>query len=405
MERLRTGSGGALVAMLCAVLFVFVWAGSVRAGEVTDIRIGQHGEMTRFVVEVKGKIDYRVFTLPDPYRVVLDLSELTFPDGQANVASRGGVVERYRFGLFQPGISRVVLDLDRAAIIHKHFVLPARGGQGARLVIDMKPVSRTVFMDRMERPAPLASAARPENSVRAQSASGKRVVVIDPGHGGVDPGAISSATKVHEKDITLAMARVVRDVLERTGRYEVVLTRDRDIFIPLRQRFEIARNAEADLFISLHADSFRTAKVRGASVYTLSERASDREAELLAAKENKSDLIAGINLSSEPTEVSSILIDLARRESMNYSAHFAGVLVNEMGKSVPMLRNSHRFAGFVVLKAPDVPSVLVEMGYLSNPDDAQFLASQPGRVRMAESIRRAIDGYFVKIASGQGNIL
>jgi len=200
-QGLWTGTVATLMALLCAVLAT-LWAasGNARAGTVTDIRIGQHGEMTRFVVEVKGKIDYRVFTLPDPYRVVLDLSELTFPDGQARVTQRGGVVERYRFGLFQPGISRVVLDLDRPAVIDKHFIIPGRGNQGTRLVIDMKPASRTVFMDRMERPAPLASAARPQQPARTPSVGGKKVVVIDPGHGGVDPGAIS-VTGVHEKDI------------------------------------------------------------------------------------------------------------------------------------------------------------------------------------------------------------
>src|SRR5690606_18852661 len=201
----------------------------------------------------------------------------------------------------------------------------------------------------------------------------RRLIVIDAGHGGVDPGAIS-VTGMQEKVITLSAAKVIKEVLEKTGRYEVMLTRDRDIFLPLRQRFEIARRARADLFISLHADSFKTSDVRGASVYTLSERASDREAALLAAKENKADIIAGIDLQGEAPEVSSILIDLARRETMNYSAHFATLLVQELGEAVMLRRNTHRFAGFMVLKAPDVPSVLLEMGYLSNPQDAKALA-------------------------------
>lgn len=398
--------GAPLLAALAAALFL-AWgaiANLAQAGSVKDIRIGQHGNQTRFVIEVDGALDYRVFTLADPYRVVLDLKEMDFPEGKVPASGKGGAIERYRFGLFQPGISRVVLDLDRPATIGKKFVIPGTGGQGDRLVIDLKPVSRSAFIAGMERPAPLSGPARADVSSEARSQSSKKVIVIDPGHGGVDPGAISVHGE-HEKNITMAAARAVRDVMQRTGRYEVVLTRDRDIFIPLRQRFEIAREAGADLFLSLHADSFRDASVRGASVYTLSEQASDREAAQLAAKENKADIIAGINLGSEPTEVSSILIDLARRETMNYSAHFAGILVGELGQTLPMRRNSHRFAGFMVLKAPDVPSVLVEMGYLSNPDDTRALRSKQGQEKLAESIRRAIDRYFVKIASGEGKVL
>jgi len=374
------------------------------AGTVDDIRIGDHRGMTRFVVEVQGQLDYRLFTLADPYRVVIDLPELAFSgNGNAGAVS-GGVIERYRFGLFKPGVSRIVLDLDRPAVVKSHFLIPPHDGHGTRLVVDLKAASRAVFLARMEKPKPLPQGSRPEIVAENRSPSARKVIVLDPGHGGVDPGA-PSVIGAPEKHITLQVARVVRDTLERSGRYDVLLTRDRDIFIPLRDRFEIARRAGADLFISLHADSFKSASVRGASVYTLSERASDREAGLLAAKENKSDVIAGIDLGTEPPEVSSILIDLARRETMNYSAHFAGILVGELKSAVPLRRNSHRFAGFVVLKAPDVPSVLVEMGYLSNPQDASALANGNNQKRLAEAIRRAVDRYFIKIASGQGNVL
>lgn len=374
------------------------------SGTVEDIRVGEHRSKTRFVVEVDGKLDYRVFALADPYRVVIDLAELKIGKRANRKGRARGVIEGYRVGLFKPGTSRIVLDLDRPALIKSDFVIPPRGGKGARLVVDLEPASRSRFLAAMKRPDPLPAgnqvAVRTEN--RSQSA--KRVIVIDPGHGGIDPGA-PSVIGVHEKNIVLQVARVVRDALKRTGRYEVVLTRDRDVFIPLRQRFEIARAANADLFISLHADSFKSASVRGASVYTLSERASDREAALLAAKENKSDVIAGVDLGTEAPEVSSILIDLAQRETMNYSAHFAGILVGEMAKAVPMRRNSHRFAGFVVLKAPDVPSVLVEMGYLSNPQDATALSNRTRQVKLANSLRSAIDRYFIRIASDQGSVL
>lgn len=383
---------------------VLVTDQAAAAGTVEDIRVGEHQSKTRFVVEVDGKIDYRVFTLADPYRVVIDLAELKIGKRANRSGGARGVIEGYRMGLFKPGTSRVVLDLDRPAIIKSDFVIPPRGNKGARLVVDLAPASRSQFLAAMKRPDPLPATEQVAVRTENRSQSAKRVIVIDAGHGGIDPGA-PSVIGVYEKNITLQVALLVRDTLKRTGRYEVVLTRDRDIFIPLRERFEIARRANADLFISLHADSFRTSKVRGASVYTLSERASDREAAMLAAKENKSDVIAGVDLGAEAPEISNILIDLAQRETMNYSVHFAGILVNELGKSVPMLRNSHRFAGFVVLKAPDVPSVLLEMGYLSNPEDASALVTRKRQVTLANSIRGAIDRYFVRIASGQSNVL
>jgi N-acetylmuramoyl-L-alanine amidase len=221
----------------------------------------------------------------------------------------------------------------------------------------------------------------------------KPIVVLDPGHGGVDPGALGSGG-TYEKTITLAIAREVERVLEATGRYEVVLTRESDIFIPLRERIQIARKAHGDVFISLHADSHANEQTRGASVYTLSETASDAEAEALAQRENKVDLIAGVDLSKESEVVTGILIDLAQRETMNLSARFAGVLVDEMARSTMLLRNTHRFAGFAVLKAPDVASVLVELGYLSNGADEALLETKAHRKKLAEAIRRALDRYF-----------
>lgn len=374
------------------------------ARTVSDIRVGDNQGVTRFVIEADREISYVLFTLPDPHRVVIDISEAQFASSYASKG--GGLIERYRFGLFEPGTSRIVLDLAGPAAVHKHFVLPATGKIGHRLVVDLKATSRESFLAgaRKAPEAPRAADVAPPIDRSARSEQVRRVVVIDPGHGGVDPGAIS-VTGVHEKVITLAAAKTIKQVLERTGRYEVHLTRDRDIFLPLRQRFEFARRMRADLFISLHADSFKTRDVRGASVYTLSERASDREAALLAAKENKADIIAGIDLEGEAPEVSSILIDLARRETMNYSAHFASLLVQELGEAVLLRRNTHRFAGFMVLKAPDVPSVLLEMGYLSNPKDAAALVTRQNQEKIGHAIRRAVDNYFLKVASHQQSTL
>ena len=232
----------------------------------------------------------------------------------------------------------------------------------------------------------------------------RKIIVIDAGHGGVDPGNLG-VIGVPEKVIVLNMARAIKRAIETSSRYEVVMTRDRDIFAPLKRRPQIAREVHADLFISVHADSLSTKlkknrKVRGATVYTLSENASDAEAAALANKENKADLIAGIDLGGETDEVRSILIDLAQRETMNYSAQFANYLVPELKERVYIRKNSHRFAGFVVLKAPDVPSVLVELGYLSNKQDARQLNSAEGRKRISEAIAAAVRRYFESTTAG-----
>ncbi|MBK1840949.1 N-acetylmuramoyl-L-alanine amidase [Azospirillum sp. YIM B02556] len=222
----------------------------------------------------------------------------------------------------------------------------------------------------------------------------KPLIVLDPGHGGQDPGAIGVGG-IYEKDITLATAKEVKRQLEATGRYRVKLTRDSDVFIRLRDRVAIGREAGADLFISLHADSISSGDVRGLSIYTLSDKASDREAEMLAAKENRSDALVGLDLSGENQLVANILIDLAQRDAMNHSKRFATLALQNMGRDVPLIPNRpHRQAGFAVLTAPDVPSALIEMGYLSNRQDIKLLTSSGHRERLGKGLARTIDAYF-----------
>ena len=239
--------------------------------------------------------------------------------------------------------------------------------------------------------SPSPPAAKADGIAKARD--GVPVIVIDPGHGGVDPGAIG-VSGIYEKHITLAMAREMKAALEKGGRYRVHLTRDRDVFIRLRDRVAMARQLGADLFISLHADAVQNPQIRGLSVYTLSQNASDSEAQALAEKENKADLIAGVDLSHETPDVAGILIDLAQRETMNRSAGFATELVDEVGQEMDLLGNTHRFAGFAVLKAPDVPAVLVEMGYLSNEFEEKQLRQPQYRGRLAKAAARAIERYF-----------
>jgi len=224
-------------------------------------------------------------------------------------------------------------------------------------------------------------------------------VVLDPGHGGIDPGAIG-VSGIFEKEITLATAEALARSLEATKRYKVVLTRTTDEFVELEDRVARAREAQGDLFLSIHADAIPDSSVRGASVFTLSERASDAQAAALAQRENKVDLLAGVDLSRHTAEVGSILLDLARRQTNNLSLAFARRLVAELGREVRMLNNSHRSAGFVVLKAPDIPSALVELGCLSNTGEEKELRSDAYRNRLVISLASSINDYFDQPGAG-----
>ena len=382
------------IAAVAAILSAVVSAGAAAVPAVTDVRIGDYPSKTRFVLDFSERVDYRVFSLVDPYRVVIDLPEVKWRlDG---AAAPRGLVENFRYGLFSRGQSRMVIDVSAPVIVVKKFMLAPSKTNGHRLVLDLRKVTRQAALRQVYRPGKTALRLAPvprRRTVRPAS-GGRRTIAIDPGHGGVDPGA-TGRTGTREKHITLAHARELRRQLEATGRYRVVMTRNRDIFVRLRDRISVAQDAGAELFISLHADSMRDRSVRGGSIYTLSETASDREAEALAAKENRADLIAGIDLSDQSEVVAKILIDLRQRLTKNDSAVFARLLLRELGKSMRLLRNNHRFAGFAVLKAPDVPSVLVEMGYLSNRTDERLLKQARHRRRIAAAMVKAVNRYFV----------
>jgi N-acetylmuramoyl-L-alanine amidase len=269
-------------------------------------------------------------------------------------------------------------------------------------VIDVVPVSRASFLAARAAPVvsdpPLDPATSAFVAPPQPKADERRTIVIDPGHGGVDPGS-RSITGVDEKEIALAYARELKRQLEAGGRYRVALTRDKDIFIRLRDRIDFAERMEGDLFVSLHANNHDSSKIRGASVYTLSEQASDAEAAALAAKENKADIIAGINLGEQTEVVSKILIDLAQRETMNLSKQVANGLVGEMGKVTKLLTNTHRSAGFAVLKSATVPSILIEIGYLSNQTEERLLRSKKHRIGVSRAISAAIEAYFARQTS------
>ncbi|MDE2182450.1 MAG: N-acetylmuramoyl-L-alanine amidase [Alphaproteobacteria bacterium] len=370
---------------------------------VMGARIGEHADRTRFVVELSDPIAMRTFTLTNPDRVVIDMPSVRWHLDGPPRPSGHGAVKSYRYGMFRPGNSRFVIDLNQPVTVDDPLVLPPEGGYGYRVVIDLFPTTQAKFdrtagwpSDLMARERAAEVASLPK-APPAQTAL-KKVIVIDPGHGGIDSGTVSPDDTM-EKDIVLAEGLRLRSALEARG-YTVHMTRNTDVFIPLRERVNIARAWHADLFISLHADSIHDPELSGLSVYTLSEKGSDKEAAALAARENRADVIAGVDLSGDNSDVAPILIDLAQRDTMNKSSHFAETALAELSHATDILpRQPHRSGALVVLKAPDVPAVLIELGYLSNLHDEKQMKSSAWRDRVAASIAAAVDRQFVTTAA------
>ena len=406
IPRRRFLTAGAALAVLPGVAQAEGKAMSIASA----MRVHDHLTHTRLVLELSDGVDFSLFRLADPYRMVVDLPELDWAIGN-NAPAAAGLVRAVRFGLFQTGTARIVIDLAGPSGIKKAFVLPATGGTPNRFVIDLEPIERTKFLAAVGpqhrigqyggvQMTAMPAAPKATGQVKEEPApdEGKRaerrkIVAIDPGHGGVDPGAIG-VSGIYEKIITLAAAKQLKTRLEGTGRYQVILTRDRDVSLGLAERREIARAAQADIFVSLHADSMANKTMRGLSVYTLSEKASDKEAETLAVQENNADTIIGVDLSHESQEVRHILVDLAQRESMNLATKLAAKLITQLEHEVKLVPNSHRFARFAVLKSPDIPSVLIEMGYLSNRDDETSLRKETYRGKLALAVARGLDQHF-----------
>jgi N-acetylmuramoyl-L-alanine amidase len=391
----------------CVILLVILSVGAAVSGHdaqartreavAKDARLaGDHGR-TRFIADLSKKVDVSVFSLADPYRVIVDLPEVNFQMPAGLGTEKRGLVTGYRYGLFAPGKSRIVIDMNGPFLVDKAFVLDARSDQPARLVVDLVPTDRMTFLAKLRDAKSPVVGSIPQPKLAALANAAKPVIVLDPGHGGIDPGT-ASGDGTTEKEVVLAFAKTLRQKLEAKGDYQVYLTREDDTFLALRERVEFAQSKGANLFVSIHADSFpkHTSEASGATVYTLSEQASDDEAKELAAKENFSDAIAGVELPSDRDEVvANILIDLAQRETQNRSIVFAKSVVGEMSAS-ELHQKSSKSAGFRVLKSPDVPSVLLELGFLSNPDDEKRLTSEDWRAAMAAKVGAAIDSYFAK---------
>jgi len=431
-----------LVAGLAAPLMRPGAAASQPSPVAKAARLSGDAHHVRFVAELSFAISYNVYVLPDPFRVIIDLPQVNFQIPAADGAQHAGFIQGFRYGLVDAGKSRIVLDASAPVLIRKSFVMRARGDQPARIVVDLVATDAKSFAAvhradeqrlaaAMEELSPAnadaSDAKKPENAAiarlsqtpaiplprpkpqldrQARKLPERHVIVLDPGHGGIDSGTVSP-DGVDEKDVVLAVAKELKARLEADKRFRVLMTRSDDHFVTLRNRVKFARDHDAELFISLHADAVRrpyrnASSARGATVYTLSERASDSEAAALAQKENRADIIAGVDLQAENDDVTGILIDLAQRETKNHSVYFAKSLAGDLRGKIRLHSRPLRAAGFRVLKAPDVPSVLMELGYLSNRHDEALLTSPAWRKKTAAAIAEAVAGYFsTQIASGR----
>jgi N-acetylmuramoyl-L-alanine amidase len=381
----------------------------VQAGTIQQIAASDNA-VTIYFDDVVNKAS--VFALSGPDRIAVDIVGATA--GTASFVGSG--VSAVRQGQYDSNTARVVFDLDQPAL----FTGGNFSSDGRSLRLNMRQAAFSEFQGSVKTgrqdivPPASFRASPPQKHYEVSAPIGRGplakglpkiygpndqtlpLVVIDAGHGGHDPGAINPTSGSREKDVTLAIAKSIRDELVKSGRIRVALTRDSDRFLVLQDRYGIARKLGANLFISIHADSAGSAEANGATVYTLSEVASDREAQKLASRENKADIINGMNLGGADANVSSILIDLTQRETMNVSARFAKLLLREAAPNMRLRSQSHKFASFVVLKAPDTPSILFETGYISNAQDAAFLVSPSGQQKIGRSVASAIQAHFAR---------
>jgi len=394
--------------MIRALLFFITLALPLTlvAAEVQNIRIGDHVGKTRVVIDMTGEMDFQAKLADSPKQLIIHLPAKNF-----NVGGRLSFAKPFTSIAHTQTVDNLLklsMPLSSPYVIQSAYMI---GGAPNRLVIDMIPsndvefknqllvnhgplkvIEKTQSLDNLisgiagETPQPVPYKKPPSRK--------KPIIVIDAGHGGKDPGAISPSG-IREKDITLPMARKIAHILNSSGRYEAKLTRNDDRYIKLYNRVKIARNADADMFISVHADSVGNSTTRGASVYTLSNTASDTQTAKLASRENKADLIGGLDLNIEDKDVSAILIDLSMRETMNQSKNLAnGVVTNFRGNNIRTLKGPHRYAGFAVLKAPDVPSILIETGFVSNESEAKTLLSDAHQTRIATAILNTLSKHF-----------
>ncbi len=415
-----------IISLTCVLILLACLTGASAYAQsvVTDWRTGDEKGHTRFVLDLMDIAEYKAFSLNNPDRIVIDIAGSTWSAPRHKV--KDALIKAVRHGMPSSNTLRIVLDLSRPATIKdSFFILPDSATKQHRLVLNIQsgvpdvtaippraatlayaapsasdvPLSMRQHYAHKAPAIPLRAEAhgaqKPAKKTKKKTAvrGDKPVIIIDAGHGGIDPGAIGKGGR-YEKDITLRYADALCESLEKTGRYTVVMTRPRDTFISLNNRVARARKAKADLFISLHADSNPDPHVRGLSVYTISENRAEREAHKLENDPSIKRQFAGLNLNQEHPEVQQVLIDMVQRETNNTSADFAEILVKELGSEAQLLKRTHRFGSLAVLTNADIPSVLVELGYLSNRYEERLLATAKHRARLVKALADAVDAYF-----------
>lgn len=355
-------------------------------GEVQNLRVWAGPDSTRAVLDLEGRVEYRLFTLANPTRLVVDIDSTSIRGELPFNPERGGVITGVRHGIRNGVDLRVVFDLE-GSVKPQSFLLDPAGEYGHRLVIDLIPENAQTPAERVR-----------EVTRSARNGQREMIVAIDPGHGGEDPGAVGPGG-TFEKEVTLAIARELERRINEMSGMRAVLIRTGDYFVPLQERYDRARQAQADLFLSIHADAFRDFRVRGSSVYVLSRSgASSEAARLLAKRENQSDLIGGVRLDRGDDMLSSVLLDLSQSAALEYSNNAAEKILEQLGAVGRRHRSRVERANFVVLRSPDVPSVLIEVGFISNPQDEQNLNNAEHRRRVASAIASGVNDHFMRTA-------
>jgi len=366
------------------------------------VAVEAEGAKTRFRITLSKAVMAQVSLMERPDRVIVDLPEVAFHLPPEAGRQKQGLIASYRYGLFAPGRSRVVMELAQPAVVSGMTTAPDATGAATILTIELTRAEREEFRQAAAESA--QGSKGPSAPPPVQEAKDSRpVIMIDPGHGGIDPGAAAGSSQLFEKDLVLSFAQRLKKKLEESGRYKVLMTREQDVFVSLGDRVRAARSAQADLFISIHADSISGGQdVRGLTVYTGSERASDADSARLADRENKADAVAGVESGEMPDDVSDILMELTLRETRGFSHSFASRLVGEFDSVARLNKNPHRQARFQVLRAHDVPSVLVELGYLSSQKDLDLLMSEEWRAKMVSAMAVAVDRFFATRLARRG---
>lgn len=400
-----------LAATLTAVTFFSVPNAAFAIGESSRMvasaaRIAGNEARTRVVIDFAEEPEFEVHYLDSPERIVVDLpsTDFAFPAKDLEAA---GLFRDVRFGTMDEGRARIVLTAKKPVRLAISEVQPNSEGNGVRLVLDAEITDKATFANLVkdqswQPPSPVTTASVDGVVSGKSDRQAQFIIAVDAGHGGIDNGAQGGKTGTHEKDITLAFAKELTERLNREPGIQAVLTRESDEFLALSERVQIARQKGANLLISLHADTLKQKGIRGATVYTISDRASDRMAAELAERENLSDELAGVAMPASQPEVADILLDLTRRETQAFSVTLAGNILASFEGQIGLINNPHRYAGFRVLQAPDIPSILLEMGFLSNPEDEKLLLDVEWRKKLADVMAKAVGKYHNQFVANGG---